>query len=132
MRSSTYDRRASWAITLLAEVSDWIQTLSEIDYQQVVAALEALAYEGPNLGRPFVDHIKGSRYSNMKELRPRATNIRLLFAFDPKRTAVFLVGGDKRDQWQRWYDKNIPIADIRLDEYLSDLESEIDHGKKDR
>ena len=131
MHSSAYNGESGWAIAFVVEVSEWIQTLPEKDYLQAIAALEALAYEGPNLGRPFVDHIKSSRHSNMKELRPRSTNIRLLFAFDPKRKAVVLVGGDKVDQWQRWYIKNIPVADKRLDEYLLDLEMEKDHDEKD-
>lgn len=52
-----------------------------------------------------MDHIKGSRHSNMKELRPRSTNLRLLFAFDPRRQAIVLVAGDKTNNWSSWYKK---------------------------
>jgi hypothetical protein len=60
----------------------------------------------------------------MKELRPPATNIGILFAFDPRRVAILLIGGDKTDRWQEWYDKNIPIADAVYDEYLEELRRE--------
>jgi len=63
-----------------------------------------------------VDSIKGSRHSNMKELR--AGTLRVLFAFDPSRTAVLLLGGDKRDRWQQWYREAIPEADDLLEEHL--------------
>ena len=72
--------------------------------------------DGPALGRPVVDSIKGSRHSNMKELR--AGTLRVLFAFDPSRTAVLLLGGDKRDRWQQWYREAIPEADDLLEEHL--------------
>ena len=61
-------------------------------------AIEALAEGGPNLGRPLVDRIKGSSIHNLKELRPGSTGtteIRILFAFDPWRSSVLLVAGDK-------------------------------------
>jgi hypothetical protein len=74
----------------------------------------------------LVDTIKGSRHSNMKELRPGSTGrseIRLLFAFDPTRQAILLVGGDKSNNWKGWYDTNIPLADNRYDEHLTQLGS---------
>jgi len=60
----------------------------------------------------------------MKELRPPATNIRILFAFDPRRIAILLIGGDKTNRWQEWYDENIPIADALYDDYLEELRRE--------
>jgi hypothetical protein len=72
-----------------------------------------------------VDSIETSRHKNMKELRPGSTGrseIRVLFAFDPKRRAILLVGGDKSDNWKGWYRVNIPIADTRFDEHLAALE----------
>jgi DNA-binding XRE family transcriptional regulator len=67
---------------------------------------------------PFVDNVKMSRHPNMKELRPLGGNIRILFAFDPRRTAILLIGGDKRNRWDRWYDETVPIADRLYDEHL--------------
>ena len=69
----------------------------------------------------MADTLKGSRHANMKELRPRGGNLRLLFAFDPTRTAIVLVAGDKTDNWTRWYKANIPVADDRYDEHLRQL-----------
>jgi hypothetical protein len=111
-----------WEIQYHPDVVRWMMSLSFQDYENVLAALEALRLEGPSLGRPFVDHIKGSRYRNMKELRPRGKSFRLLFAFDPRRSAVILVAGDKSGNWRGWYEENIAVADSRFDEYLSNLD----------
>ena len=63
----------------------------------------------------------GSAYKNMKELRPGSrgrSEIRVLFAFDPRRRALLLVAGDKAGNWKKWYSTNIPIADARYAEHL--------------
>jgi hypothetical protein len=57
----------------------------------------------------------------MKELRSPVGNIRILLAFDPRRTAILLVGGDKTNRWQVWYARMIPVADDLYDEYLREL-----------
>lgn len=60
----------------------------------------------------------------MKELRPGSSGrseVRILFIFDPKRRAILLIAGDKQGQWQKWYRKNIPVADDRYDEHLRRL-----------
>ena len=80
-----------------------------------------------NLRVTGFDTLKGSRHNNMKELRPGSTGrteIRVLFAFDLERRAILLVGGDKRDDWERWYESNIPIADDRFDEHQAKLAEE--------
>jgi hypothetical protein len=62
----------------------------------------------------------------MKELRPGssgASEIRILFAFDPVRRAVLLVAGDKAGNWRGWYDTNIPLADKRYDEHVAELDT---------
>jgi hypothetical protein len=83
--------------------------------------LDILEAQGASLSRPHVDTIKGSTFSNMKELRVQhdGNPYRLLFAFDPQRQAVLLLGGNKRGD-KRWYDVNIPIADRRFAEYLEE------------
>jgi hypothetical protein len=78
------------------------------------------AEEGPALGRPLVDRIQGSRIHHLKELRPGSagrSEIRVLFAFDPTRSALLLLGGDKAGNWQRWYRENIPLAEQLYLEY---------------
>jgi hypothetical protein len=90
---------------------------------RVDAAVERLAEAGPALGRPLVDTLKTSRHPHMKELRPTAS-LRILFAFDPRRTAILLLGGDKRGQWSEWYQLMVPRADALYDEHLKALHEE--------
>ena len=79
---------------------------------------------GPGLGRPRVDTLKGSRHTNMKELRFDADGgvWRFAFAFDPNREAIVLVGGDKSGTGEkRFYRQLIRKADERFDRHLSRL-----------
>lgn len=95
----------------------------------IADAIEQLATAGPALGRPLVDRIQGSRHHNMKELRPPSTGsseVRMLFAFDPDREALFLVAGDKSGRWETWYRQAIPLADERYDEHLQTMKQQHD------
>lgn len=90
-------------------------------------AIDVLAEHGPALGRRLVDRLKGSMFHHMKELRPGSSGsseVRMIFAFDPLREAVFLVAGDKSGQWQAWYRSAIPLADERFAEHLAALKEE--------
>jgi len=60
----------------------------------------------------------------MKELRSPRGNLRILFAFDPRRMAILLVGGDKTGQWREFYEEEIPKADRLYDEHLKELREE--------
>lgn len=117
----------AWEISLHPEVERWFLELCENDPESadgIADAIEQLALEGPTARRPLVDRIKGSRYHNMKELRPPSageTEIRLLFAFDPAREAIFLVGGDKAGNWDQWYRTAVPLADERYTQHLITL-----------
>lgn len=105
----------------------WLLELDQRSYEQVVAAVELLGEIGPQLGRPLVDSVVGSRHKNMKELRPGSSGrseLRILFAFDPERRAIVLIGGDKAGNWKKWYRDNIPIADHRFDDHLKQLRGE--------
>jgi len=77
---------------------------------------------GPAVGRPLVDALEGSRHANMKELR--VGDLRALFAFDPTRRAVLLLGGDKTRRWREWYSQAVPLADRLYDEHLRRLVEE--------
>ena len=79
--------------------------------------------EGPNAGRPYVDSVKGSRYLNMKELRATPT-IRVFFAFDPRRRAMLLIGGDKAGKTKRFYRQMISKADQIYDAHLRRIKEE--------
>src|SRR5215468_4537276 len=99
----------------------------------VSQAIEALSVEGPALGRPLVDTVKGSTLSNLKELRPGsagASEVRLLFVFDSRRQAVILVGGDKAGNWRGWYRAAIPLAEAAYADHLKRVvveEEEVGH-----
>jgi len=90
-----------WEVEYTERFEQWWDTLALDKQSRISAAVDLLALDGPNLGRPYVDTIARSRHSNMKELRVGA--LRILFAFDPLRKAILLLGGDKSGQWTRWY-----------------------------
>jgi DNA-binding helix-turn-helix protein len=105
-------------------IADWLASLDDDSREQIVAAIELLEDRGPQLGRPIVDTVTSSRHRNMKELRPGSSGrseLRILFAFDPKRAAIMLIAGNKAGNWVRWYKKNIPLADDLFDDHLRAL-----------
>ena len=114
----------AWEVEYTNQFGEWWDDLSEEEQEAVTAAVNVLERRGPALGRPLVDTIKQSRHANMKELIPPASDIRVLFAFDPRRAAILLIGGDKRGDWNAWYDRMVPIADGLFDEHLLELERE--------
>jgi hypothetical protein len=70
-----------------------------------------------------VDRIQCSRIHHIKELRPGSagrSEIRVLFAFDPSRSALRLLDGDKAGNWQQWYRENIPVAERLYRDYTTD------------
>lgn len=108
-------------------IAGWLASLDDDSRAQVVAVIELLEDRGPQLGRPIVDTVSSSRHRNMKELRPGSSGrseLRVLFAFDPERSAIMLIAGDKAGDWTRWYKKNIPLADDIFDEHLRKLRGE--------
>lgn len=114
----------AWEVEYTDQFREWWDDLGEKEQEAVTAAVNVLQRGGPGLGRPLVDTIKQSRHKNMKELIPPASDIRVLFAFDPRRAAILLIGGDKTGEWSAWYDRMVPVADNLFDEHLRELESE--------
>lgn len=114
----------AWDVEYTDEFEAWWETLTERQQDNVTEAVQQLIAAGPALGRPLVGTIQSSRHANMKELRPPAGNIRILFAFDPRRAAILLLGGDKTGRWRVWYNQAIPEADRLYDEYLDELRQE--------
>ena len=111
-----------WDVEFTDQFESWWETLSADEQQAIDAAVRVLERHGPGLGRPLVDRVESSRHANMEELR--VGTIRVLFAFDPRRTAILLIGGDKRDRWQQFYVHTIRLADKLFDEHLTELERE--------
>lgn len=112
----------AWTVEFTDEFEVWWNALEEDEQTSIDPAVELLEEYGPNLGRPTVDSLKGSRHANMKELRVQHDGrpLRVFFAFDPRRTAILLIGGDKKGD-TRFYDKMIPIADGLYDVHLDEL-----------
>ena len=115
----------AWEVEYTSEFEDWWNTLSEDEQVEISAKVELLEEHGPTLPRPHADVITSSRHSNMKELRGKVEgrHLRVLYAFDPRRTALMLLGGDKTHD-ARWYEKFVPVADDLFDEHLRQLEKE--------
>jgi hypothetical protein len=115
---------ATWIVEATDEFASWLDSLPDEEYALVATAIDMLEMRGPTLGRPWVDKIQQSRLHNLKELRPRSTSIRVLFAFDPRRTAILLLGGNKAGLWNNWYLTWVPVAERLYEEYLREIEEE--------
>ncbi|WP_131746766.1 type II toxin-antitoxin system RelE/ParE family toxin [Frankia sp. Cppng1_Ct_nod] len=113
-----------WDVYLVNEVRAWIDSLDAATHACVVQAIDLLAEAGPGFGRPLVDTITGSSLPNLKELRPRT--VRILFCFDPWRSTILLVAGDKAGRWNAWYEEAIPLAEQRYKTYLMERGQEGD------
>ncbi|MEV5633613.1 type II toxin-antitoxin system RelE/ParE family toxin [Micromonospora tulbaghiae] len=119
-----------WEILMTGQVEEFLDQLYVLDrdsHRLVNQAILVLERNGPAEGRPLVDSITASRLSNLKELRPPSagrTEIRILFVFDPWRSAVLLVAGDKSGQWACWYREAIPEAEQLYDTYLKERQEE--------
>jgi len=116
-----------WTVQFDDAFEDEFQELPEAVQDELLAHAKLLEAFGPQLGRPRVDTLKGSRHANMKELRFDADNgvWRVGFAFDPRRRAILLVAGDKAGVPQkRFYTQLVRKADERFDAHLKRLASE--------
>jgi hypothetical protein len=107
------------------EFNTWWEGLTEAEQEDIDAVVRVLEQRGPALRRPHVGTIDGSRHANMKELivQHAGRPYRILFAFDPRRCAILLIGGDKTGN-DRWYQEYVPIADELYDEHLETLRRE--------
>jgi hypothetical protein len=114
-----------WQVEFTDEFERWWNSLTEGEKDAVDFSVGLLEELGPHLSRPHADTVGGSRHPNMKELRSQYAGrpLRTLFAFDPRRTAILLIGGDKTGD-KRFYDRLLPIADDLYDQYLTDLRKE--------
>jgi len=118
-----------WDVDSTDDYDSWFVDITDEEQERIVAVVRLLRQEGPALGRPFVDRIEMSRHANMKELRVR--HIRILFAFDPRRQAILLLGGNKEGRWDSWYDEQVPKADALFDRHLAKARAELDRETKD-
>jgi hypothetical protein len=115
----------SWDVEFTDEFGEWWAELSETDQDEVGATTELLMVHGPDLPFPYSSGVEGSRHSHMRELRVQSGGnpLRIFYAFDPRRTAILLIGGDKTGD-KRFYKRMILIADRLYDEYIEELTKE--------
>jgi hypothetical protein len=115
----------SWEVEFTDEFGVWWDALSEGAQDAVDRVVGLLEARGPQLGHPHSSGVKTSRHSHMRELRVqyRGRPLRILYAFDPRRTAILLLGGDKTGD-DRWYDQFVPVADELYVEHLRTLRRE--------
>lgn len=118
-----------WEIEYTDEFEEWWNCLTEEEQIDVEAKIILLRRFGPTLPRPHADVIKSSRHANMKELiiQHNGRPYRVLYAFDPRRCAILLAGGDKTGD-NRWYEKYVPIADRIYDAHLETAMKEGDEN----
>jgi hypothetical protein len=115
----------AWAVEGTDEFVAWWNGLTDAEQDSVADKIALLEADGPSLRYPHSSDVRGSRHGQMRELRVqhKGRPIRVLYGFDPRRTAILLIGGDKTGQ-DRWYEIYVPRADAIYDEYLKDLQRE--------
>ncbi|MEN8235770.1 MAG: type II toxin-antitoxin system RelE/ParE family toxin, partial [Actinomycetota bacterium] len=93
-----------WEVEYTDEFERWWMDLTAEQQEALEDRVMLLAEHGPRLRRPVVGSIESSRHPNMKELRVSSGGVlRVLFAFDPRRHAILLLGGNKTGNWAEWY-----------------------------
>jgi hypothetical protein len=120
----------AWEIEYTDEFGDWWGTLAEAEHVAIDAHVQGLERRGPNLPFPYSSAVNGARHSHMRELRVQCGGkpLRIFYAFDPRRAAILLIGGDKTGD-QRFYERMVPVADKLYDEHLEELRKEEEHGR---
>ena len=117
-----------WEVEYTDELGEWWADLDEAEQESVDASVRLLEARGPNLGFPHSSGIKKSKHAHMRELRVQHEGrpYRILYAFDPRRCAILLLGGDKTGD-DRWYEVHVPIADRLYDAHIETL---IEEGRR--
>ncbi len=115
----------AWNIEGTREFEAWFGSLDRVEQDAVICSVDLLKEKGPTLARPHADTVRGSRFPNMRELRSQARGkpLRTFYAFDPRRTAILLIGG-KKTEGGRFYQAMIPMADQLYATYLEELKLE--------
>jgi hypothetical protein len=113
----------AWEIEFTDEFGGWWNGLTAEEQDSIADSVYVLQESGPALTRPQADTIHGSKYHNMRELRiqHQGRPYRVLYAFDPRRVGVLLIGGDKTGN-NRWYEEFVPKADTIFAHHLSEIE----------
>ncbi len=115
-----------WLVKTTDVFDEWFADLDDDAQVEVIATVELLKLLGPRLGRPHADTLNGSKYANMKELRATTADkvLRIAFAFDPDRSGILLIGGDKSGiSKKRFYKQLIEKADQLYAAHLAALKA---------
>ena len=114
-----------YEVEVTDEWLEWFRGLAESEQEEIAASIGLLETKGPQLPFPYSSGVNGSRHSRMRELRTQIQGcpFRTLYAFDPRRVAILLIGGDKTGDG-RWYEAFVPRADDLYDEHLRILKEE--------
>ncbi len=115
-----------WGVEYTDEFEEWWGLLNEDEQETVAAYVILLEQKGPTLPYPYSSDIRGSRHTHMRELRVQHQGrpFRVLYAFDPRRSAILLIGGDKTGTGRRWYEIHVPLADSIYDRHIATLRRE--------
>jgi len=115
----------AWDVEGTDDFAGWFTDLTEKEQVTVGRIVELLVEHGPSLPFPHSSGVESSRHRHMRELRIQHEGrpFRVLYAFDPRRAAILLLGGDKTGR-DRWYEEHVPKADDLYDEYLRELKKE--------
>ena len=115
----------AWEVEYTDEFGEWWGALDEDEQDSIDVGVRLLEERGFDLPFPYSSGIRGSRHSQMRELRiqHRGLPYRVLYAFDPRRAAILLIGGNKAGH-DRWYARFVPVADDLYDEHLDELRQE--------
>lgn len=115
----------AWEVEFSDEFGLWWETLDAVEQKSIDFSVTLLQEAGPTLGMPHSSGIEMSRHAHMRELRIQHLGrpYRVLYAFDPRRTAILLLGGDKTGN-DRWYDEYVPRADAIYKQHLRELGDE--------
>lgn len=112
----------AWEVEFTNEFGGWWDGLTEEEQESVDFCVSLLQKVGPMLTRPYADAVHGSEFPNMRELRVQHDGrpYRILYAFDPRRTGILLIGGDKTGN-ARWYEEYVPKADALFAQHLREI-----------
>ncbi len=118
-----------WQVEYTNEFEDWWNTLAKTTQIDIDASVRLLEKLGTSLPFPHSSKITNAKHNHMRELRVQSKGkpIRILYAFDPRRHAILLLGGDKTGK-KDWYEKHIPLADVLYKTHLAELEWEKQNG----
>jgi hypothetical protein len=111
-----------WEVEYTDEFSTWWDTLNETEHEAVAFSVNLLRHAGPFLGFPHTSGVYTSKHSAIRELRSQCAGrpLRTFFAFDPRRVAILLIGGDKTGD-DRFYEEFVSLADKIYDQYLKEI-----------